>query len=118
MKYILTILTIFFYLSCSDDCCPDPEFSYGFDIRQCAADLFANDVSETATIEEREADMHQWLANQDVVIGSVTLSVGFYDAVCEACDVCPMGDRYFIKTYNEFTLEKAEELRLLNFKSE
>jgi len=111
-----------FLISCNDDkeCCvlPDTE-CFSFDVRQCQSDEFAEQVPENESIEMRENLMLSFLSEKGFAVQQVKLVENFHLAVCEACDICPMGARYFINVNvqsNNLTL--GEELRLLSFESD
>jgi hypothetical protein len=92
---------------------------YSFDIRQCQTDLFKDKISENETQENREILMEEWLEEQGLEIESVLLEINFHMAVCEACDVCPQGDRYFIQIEDETKhSEILDTLRLLNLEKD
>ncbi len=117
---LITILCVLFLTACSDkECCVFPDTTcYSFDVRSCSTDLFANAVTEDASIGDREQKMIEWLTTENIEVTEIKLVVGFHEAVCEACDICPMGDRYFIGLFEEISLSKAEKLRLLSFQVE
>ncbi len=118
MRLTLLILFSSLILSCKNsDECPQLIESgcFSFDIRQCQTDLFANDVPELDSKEQREQKLKDWFEAQDIIIEEIKLEIGFHDAVCEACDVCPQGDRYFIQL---FLGNQLEAFNLLNLESE
>lgn len=118
MKFIYAICLFSLFISCKDDaCCEvlDTE-CYSFDIRQCQTDEFAEKISESATLEERENLIREFLSEEGYAVIELKLTIGFHEAVCEACDSCPQGDRYFIRVnVQPNNLSLAESLRLLNF---
>ena len=85
--------------------------SHAFDVRQCQADLFADAVSESEDRETREEQLKDWFELQGVDVHEIDLELDFHEAVCEACDVCPTGDRYFIQV--DFN-EQLDQYDLLN----
>lgn len=116
MKYLLFTIAIFFAIACNDDCeHPIDSACYSFDIRQCQTDLFADEIPETDSKSERETKMKNWLKDQDVFVENINLVIGFHEAVCEACHVCPQGDRYFIQV---FGTAEFSTLELLNLEEE
>ena len=117
MKFLMLLVSMLM-LSCSDnDCCVNIETGcYSFDIRQCQTDGFADAVDIGGSVEARERTMKTWLESQNFEVVDIKLTEGFHEAVCEACDVCPQGDRYFVKIVEiDTVLGLAEELRLLSF---
>jgi len=103
-----------------DDCCVvlDTE-CYSFDIRQCQTDAFADSISENETLEVRESKMHEFLSEKGYAVLEVKLIENFHEAVCEACDSCPQGDRYYIRVnVQPDNTKSAERLRLLSFESD
>lgn len=95
----------------------DDTYCYSFDIRGCQTDLFADDIPESDTKQERETKLALWLADQGIETTDVSLSIQFHEAVCEACYVCPNGDRYFITSTEEITSAQAVGMDLLSFES-
>lgn len=85
----------------------------GFDIRQCQTDKFASQIPETGSKKEREEKMLNWLQTNGVKVAEVSLKLDFHEGVCEACDLCPTHDRYFIRI--EGVIPDISSLRLLNF---
>lgn len=95
-------------INCDESTC------YGFDIRQCGMDIFSDNITGTSK-EDRELQMQQWLFNQNIS-ADIHLEEMFYESVCEACQVCPEVDRYFVKILNSNSghVERLEELGLFN----
>ncbi|MBT8231907.1 MAG: hypothetical protein KJN84_04735, partial [Bacteroidia bacterium] len=92
---------------------------YSFDIRQCQTDSFADTVLETSSFTSREANMKRWLDDNGFEVVELKLVLNFHEFVCEACDTCPQGDRYFIKIVDDGNVEElAEDLRLLSFSND
>lgn len=116
MKYLIIAFTgiLLGLTSCHKN--DNEQVCYSFDIRQCQTDLFAQDVPESDSKQLRESRMKQWLEEQGVsTIRKITLDLGFHDVVCEACDICPQGDRYYIQLDEDSPAPDAAALRLLNF---
>lgn len=86
---------------------------FSFDVRQCQTDIFVDTVSESADKSDRETKMLNWLSSLQIDVSAVSLSLDYHEGVCDACDMCPTGDRYFV-TY-QGVLPKMDGLRLLNF---
>ncbi len=105
-----------FFIACGKN--DDDLLCFSFDIRQCQTDLFANEISENDEIGLRESKMHAWLKSNDIDVENVKLVINFHDAVCEACDVCPQGDRYYIKYNSNGNSSFSDSLKLLNFSEE
>jgi len=117
MKYLTIFALLLMTAACTDRvCCELPdEYCYSFDVRQCQTDLFAEAVVEDGSQADRESQMRAWLGEQDLNINDVQLKVQYLEGVCEACDVCPMGDRYFLRTYEPNLDVQVNSLQLLNF---
>ena len=88
---------------------------FSFDIRQCQTDLFADDVPESDSQRDREDKMKEWLESKGYDVKKVKLHLNYHDAVCEACHVCPQGDRYFVQKNNSEAEESPETLQLLSY---
>ena len=92
-RFIFVVI-LFSFLSCSDSV---QEFvCFHFDQRQCQTDEFGPDIAA--------ADQSQWgeiiknyLSTKSVDVEEVFVNFEHYDAVCEACDVCPETHRFYIK---------------------
>ena len=119
MKNFIIILMAVLMSSCNktDDTNCGVIICYAFDIRQCETDQYAESVLESDSQELRESKMKSWLTDNDLPVTKVKLVIGYNLEVCEACHVCPMGDRYYIKMEEKDYTSKAEELELLNFQS-
>lgn len=97
MKYLyqLIIIIALFVTSCSGD---EPEdFScFGFDIKQCATDpwLEFDDLEDEQSLIDKTTS---YLESQGLELDELTIDMDFHRFVCEACDVCPIGPRVFIK---------------------
>ena len=119
MKLLTSILTILMLaitaFSCDDG---DTTFDYSFDVRSCDGDDFATAVSEEGSKEEREVQMKAWLSTQEIEATEVELRLDFLQGVCEACIVCPTGDRYFITTSAEVSGKQVGILNFLNWTEE
>lgn len=110
MRIFIFILIAFipFITQCSkskDNC---QEFS--FDERQCGTDTFLE--SGTNALTKTEA-AEAFLKSQGIDVISSEYDPEYYDNVCEACDVCPTGLRFFfqVKTIDD---AKIQVLNLLN----
>lgn len=117
MKVIncIVLLSVLSLASCEKD--DENTLCYSFDVRQCHTDLFSSDVPESDTKQLREQKMKNWLEDQSYKIKDISLVISFHEAVCEACHVCPQGDRYFIKIADGDDIPDAEDLQLLNFET-
>ena len=125
MKFIYVFLLTVFMFSCKEDpCCIQIDFDcYSFDIRQCQTDEFADEIAESESQSLRESLMKSWLTDNGFAVEKVKLEEGFHENVCEACDICPQGDRYYmqvthdsnINTGGDVNVNLAETLRLLSF---
>lgn len=114
MKLLASILLVMF-ISLSLTSCGDSDSSYSFDVRSCNGDLFSEIVSEDANKEEREELMRVWLTEQEIQVVDLDLKLDFLQAVCEACVICPTGDRYFITTNTKVTEDQITALNFLNW---
>lgn len=115
MKY-LAFLSILLFTACeSKECCSFPdELNYSFDIRSCQTDLFSEAVDENGDLETRQSTMISWLEDNDVNVLTLELKLQHLENVCEACNICPTGDRYFFTSYDDLSEPKIESLKLLN----
>ena len=114
MRLILFAAISLLLASCGDDDCDQliDTGCFSFDIRQCQTDGFADFVSENDSVEKRENDLKDWMEDQGVFIDEIKLVTNFHEAVCEACHVCPQGDRYFVKMSFQTTLDSLDLLNL------
>ena len=112
MKYLLFSVFSFLLVSCGED---KTGVCFSFDIRQCQTDDFAEFVPESDSKSMREDKLKSWMESQGVEIEEVRLSLNFHEAVCEACHVCPQGDRYFVRISDEDDLLAIENLALLSY---
>ena len=88
-----------------------------FDIRSCQTDQFAEAVPESDSVSDRESKMKDWLESKGYNVKQIRLHVGFHEAVCEACHVCPQGDRYFVEKEDSDEEINPETLELLSFET-
>ncbi|NNE25794.1 MAG: hypothetical protein HKN09_03025 [Saprospiraceae bacterium] len=114
MRLILFFALGLFITGCGGEDCDQliDTGCYSFDIRQCQTDAFANVVSENDNVVKREEDLKQWMENQGLFIEDVKLVTNFHEVVCEACHVCPQGDRYYIKLMFQPALDSLDLLNL------
>lgn len=117
MKHLMIIVALagLYFVGCDKEAFESS--CYSFDIRQCQTDGFASEVPESDPVNQREKKMEAWLEDAGYKVEEIKLLVNFHAAVCEACDVCPQGDRYFIRVKDSDDNPDAEELRLLNFEA-
>lgn len=115
MKYFGLVVVTMMFISCGKS--DEAQVCFSFDIRQCQTDNFAADIPESDSKEYRENKLKSWLSQQDLDVNDVKLEIAFHDGVCEACHVCPQGDRYFVSLNDEEDLTKAEALELLNYET-
>jgi len=114
MKLLPLLSIVFVALLSSCTCSDDTDGQcLSFDVRQCSTDMFAEVVDESGTQSVRELQLQAYLESKGISVNSVTLVEDFHDGVCEACDVCPTGDRYYINIAEE-DASKLDDLRLLN----
>ena len=101
---------------CKEDCSILADaYCFSFDIRQCQTDIFASLIPESDSKKNREQKMSEWLESLNFEVDDVLLELNFHEAVCEACNVCPQGDRYFIQLNKTNNLDN---LNLLNLTTE
>lgn len=114
MRYIIGLFILTWWSCRSSQVQKAPELTCaGFDIRQCQTDRFAKEVLEYGTRSEREDQMTEWLRSEKINTLAIRLELDHYEVVCEACDMCPTPDRYFIKV--DGPIPELAGLRLLNF---
>ncbi len=93
----------------------------GFDIRQCGEDVFSDEVLTTANIDDQTEQMVAWLLSNSIDV-QVKLVENYYEAVCEACYICPESNRFFVQNKEGMsaseTKDKLEALELFNLKVE
>ena len=117
MRYIfaLYVISIIFFACESKECCDFPPTTcYSFDVRQCQTDLFADAVSEDGTDTDKSKQMNDWLGEKGVNVHNIRVVEDFHTNVCEACDICPVGPRYYIAVYDDVDSSQLNALRLLN----
>ena len=114
MRLLFILAFGFLIAGCGDDDCDQliDTGCFSFDIRQCQTDAFAQFVSENDSVEKRENDLKDWLEDQGVFIDEIKLVTNFHEAVCEACHVCPQGDRYFVQMSFQTSLNDLDLLNL------
>jgi len=113
-SYSALIFSLLMLLSCQRIQKEKGGVCYSFDVRQCGTDLFDKEVSATGSKSQRESDMTSWLQGQGLSVVSTSLTENYHELVCEACDVCPQGDRYYIECSDSLDESMKEKLRLLN----
>ncbi len=86
---------------------------YEFDERQCSGDEWSEENPKNGSQSERESKMKEFLESKNIDVSEVKLVKDFHEAVCEACIVCPNGDRFFVK-FNIDNKDKFDALELLN----
>ncbi len=116
-KFLL-FLSLIILFSCGEDC-PQliDSYCFSFDVRTCQGDLFSDEVDISDPKDKRESDMRTWLEKNGYAIDDIKLVLDYTTGDCEACNVCPMGDRYFVQA-NGPTITSYEEMQLLNVETE
>ncbi len=119
MKKILLFAGMMLSLYIINGCCLFDNFDnedvicFEFDQRQCGTDEWAELVPITDTKSQREVKMIAYLLSKEIVVQEINLVINFHEAVCEACDVCPEADRFFVKVPLA-DQQAIEALELLN----
>ena len=113
MKNMMILFLIAMTISCDKE--DEGNYCFSFDIRQCQTDHFASDVPESDSKELREEKLQNWLEAQGIEVTDVKLDLNYHEAVCEACHVCPQGDRYFVRHVNEIDESVLESMDLLSY---
>jgi len=113
MKKLILLSAMAFCCICCDKS-DETNTCFSFDIRQCQTDAFASEIPESDSKALRESKMEEWLEEQGLVVEELRLEIGFHNAVCEACHVCPQGDRYFVRLEDDDKLELIDGLELLS----
>ncbi len=110
MKSILFLSSLALLLSCNKD---SDEYCFAFDERQCNTDVW-KEGSSAQSNQELVEKLTDYLVDLGVKVEDVQFDPVFYDAVCQACDVCPTGLRFFVKLGSD-PGNKLAPLNLLNF---
>ena len=87
---------------------------WSFDQRQCGVDDFSVSIDASSSEEDMAADMKSYLDSVSIPTISVSVVKDFNQIVCEACTICPTGDRFFIKLLDASDQSKLSDLNLLN----
>ena len=107
------MMTTLMMISCTDE--EKQGVCFSFDIRSCETDMFADDVDMALSQEDREQKLEEWLEDQGLEVNDIRLELNFHEAVCEACYICPQGDRYFVSIEGNEEMSIEEDFDLLNF---
>lgn len=100
-------MCILFMGACTAD---DPaSYCFAFDERQCQTDIWKDDTNPPGNVREAIIQLRQFLENQNLEVVDIIYDENFYDAVCEACHICPTGTRYFVQ------VEESPGLDVSNF---
>lgn len=91
----------------------DDVVCYEFDQRQCGTDEWAELVPKSDSTSVRESKMKHYLFTKGIAVIAVKLVPGYHEFVCEACDVCPEADRFFVRIVGD-DLQDFEALEFLN----
>lgn len=113
MRMLILLSLFFFFVSCDKDD-SDNEICFSFDQRQCGVDEFTDLVPISDALESREEKMEEYLESKNVEIEEIRIIDNFYQAVCEACAVCPETHKFFIQIEEEdrATLESLDLFNL------
>lgn len=115
--YLITMLScsvLCLGFSCNDQDKTEDLTCFAFDQRQCGTDVFADGLQGKNGNKEIEKALKKWLEEQGLQVENIHKQDNFYEAVCEACDICPEQHRFFVQI-QKASLTKAEGLNLLNF---
>ena len=104
-------MMIFFLASCSDE--DTQEFCFSFDERQCQTDLWAAGIHSDASIQDKMDKIESYFLVEGILIKDISVDSTYHQAVCEACHVCPLGPRFFIKT-SDLLEQDLAQFYLLN----
>lgn len=101
------ILIILVYCSCQKTA--DACMELSFDERQCGSDAFLTAGDPQTKAMEAE----DYLRKKGIEVISADYDPNFNEIVCQACDICPTGLRFFIKV-GDISEDKLLTLNLLN----
>lgn len=111
---IISVFTIAVFSACEKEKSFEDVLCYEFDQRQCAGDEWAELIPITDSESERVAKMKTYLETKNIRVKEVQLQIDYYPFVCEACNVCPELDRFYVQ-FDQEDLSEFEQLDLLNF---
>lgn len=117
-KLIVPLLVILLCSNCSSTKSPsnNSETCFSFDIRQCQTDLFANRLPTNSNEKEFHQAMQSWFEEQGLNVIDIKIVFNYHEFVCEACDVCPTGDRFYVKIDQDST-SALNTFNLLNLET-
>jgi hypothetical protein len=114
MKMTCLLFAIVTILACNEN---DADTTcYSFDERQCHTDVWKDAANPPSSEASSISQLTAYLSDRNIEVADVTFDPNFYDAVCEACHVCPSGTRIFVKV-RETGVTKMSDLDLLNSES-
>lgn len=109
MRKLIMIGLVLFAFACNSD---EEEMScYGLNNVQCSFYPWEENLNSNPSSEEKIEAMKGFFQDQDIQVQSASYNPRFYDAVCEACTVCPRSDRYEIELKSS-DIPKLESLEL------
>ena len=111
-RYLFLVLMIGLgFISCSD--IATQQFScYQFDQRQCQTDEFGPDIAAADPSDWTQV-ISDYLESKLIEVEEAKVNLQYYDAVCEACDVCPEVHRFYVQVAI-LDGSKMNDLNLMN----
>ena len=100
--------------NCTDRVSNESTECWSFDVRQCGTDQYADLLIDDNSTSSKEQKIKTWLEENGATVARVRIAIDFHEGVCEACHVCPVGDRIFVQ-FEKGETPDAEALELLNF---
>ena len=118
MKYLIVLISLssLLFNACSktdNDGNENEDICYEFDQRQCGTDEWALQVTALGAPTPWETNMKNYLEGKGMSVNEVIIDYNYHEFVCEACDICPMEYRFFVK-FDPEDLSILEGLNLLN----
>lgn len=113
-QFLFVPILVIAMFSCEDN---DESFCFSFDERQCATDIWKDDMNLSLTEAQKITALTDALQDLGIEVKEVNIDPNFHDAVCEACHVCPTGMRFYVKVSSD-PGQKIESLELLDYKVE
>ena len=111
MKIVSTIaIMLLIITACGED---ETDLCFSFDERSCQTDLWMEGADMSASLDDRITLIDNYFTNAGLTPGRVIVDEDFHDVVCQACDVCPNGPRFFVSIRGA-EAEDLDQFRLLN----
>lgn len=101
---IIMTLSLGMLIGCTKSSDKEENICYSFDKRQCDTDPWVSDAAIDMPTKVRD-----YLQSKSITVKSISVNMNYHEAVCEACNICPVGPRIYVSINSEDEQKLKEE---------